>query len=95
MKFIIRILLISFLFYQVAPTMMAILDDDISYNITENDDENESLKDCKDLKMTINNVSNIVFNTASFLKKSKIVSNHIMDFDSITTKIFLTPPENA
>ena len=93
MKLVLKIVLLSFLFYQVVPTILLLLDENISYNIDENDEQDTTLKDLKFIQINIINVNNFILIWCALLHIIKIVSNNDLGFDTIFTKIFLNPPE--
>ena len=75
------------------PTVVAILGDEDAISLVENSEESETSKELKEVKFDCI-IPQFTFSALLFhAKKSKIDSNNCLDFDSIPSKIFLTPPE--
>ena len=93
MKSLISLLLFVFITYQSMPTIILVLDDNSSFSMFENDQDDEALKNYKELEINVSVFNFFVLISTTEILKSKIISKNQINFDSIPTKIFITPPD--
>lgn len=93
MKFILRLLILTFIINQALPTIAVLIDSDLSITLSEDIDEDDVLNNFKDLKINFNTPD--IFYTMFYCEKtkSKIFSKNNIIADSLPCKIFLSPPE--
>ena len=75
------------------PTIILVLDDNSSFSMFENDQDDEALKNYKELEINVSVFNFFVLISTTEILKSKIISKNQINFDSIPTKIFITPPD--
>jgi hypothetical protein len=92
-KTIVTILLFVFVSFIAAPTVMSLIKENRTSSLFFNCDEEEMIKDFKELKVVLNQDFSFIPVHYSFPTNSNIISENLSRHDNVSEEIFSPPPE--
>jgi len=92
-KIIVTILLFVFISFIATPTVLSLIKENNASSIFFSCDEEEMIKDFKELKVVLNQDFSFIPIHYSFPKNSIIISENLSRHDNVSEEIFSPPPE--
>ena len=93
MKFVARLLLVLFVAFLSAPTIVKLIEKNTDISLFYSFSEEELHKDYKEIKADLSHEYEFVFVNLSNTTSTKIISENLSSHDNVSEEIFSPPPE--